>query len=75
MKIDWRRCGLLVATTVGITGCANVGVQPWQRGNLARVEMAWTPDALRGGFRDHVLFSKEGSTGGVDAGGGGCGCN
>jgi len=68
------KCLVSIAVLL-MSGCAQVGVQPWQRGNLARQEMAWTPDALRAGFGDHVLFSKEGSTGGVNAGGGGCGCN
>jgi hypothetical protein len=37
--------------------------------------MAWAPDAHESTFEGHVFFSKEGSTLGGDAGGGGCGCN
>jgi len=37
--------------------------------------MAWAPDPHEAAFEGHVFFSKEGSTLGGDAGGGGCGCN
>lgn len=50
-------------------------VSPWERGILAKPEMAWEPDPLIGQLQDHVYFSKEGSSGGYGAGGGGCGCN
>ena len=30
---------------------------------------------IRDAVDDHIYFSKEGSTGGSDVGGGGCGCN
>ncbi len=54
-------------------GCAEV--QPWERGELARTEMAWDPDPMKASLRDHIYFSKEGSSGGASSGGGGCGCN
>ena len=50
-------------------------VNPWERGILAKPEMAWEPDVLQGQLQEHVYFSKEGSSGGYGAGGGGCGCN
>ena len=50
-------------------------VQPWQKGNLAKPEMAFDPDALETRFADHTYFSKEGASGGASVGGGGCGCN
>lgn len=56
-----------------VSGCA--GVKPWQREHLARPEMAWDPDAGLSGYRDHLYFSKEGSSGAAGAGSGGCGCN
>jgi|TARA_B110000971_G_scaffold126998_1_gene129914 hypothetical protein len=50
-------------------------VRPWERGLLAREEMAWRTNALEGALNDHIFFSKEASSGGSNAAGGGCGCN
>lgn len=72
---------LFACTAVGLllislgSGCAIQKVQPWERGDLARPEMAWEPDPLNAAYRSHVYFSKEASSGGATAGGGGCGCN
>ena len=54
---------------------ACTAVSPWERGILAKPEMAWEPDVLQGQLQEHVYFSKEGSNGGYGAAGGGCGCN
>ncbi|MSR17405.1 MAG: DUF4266 domain-containing protein [Methylococcaceae bacterium] len=56
---------------IGLTACSEV--LPRQRGNLALPQMAFTPDALEFGLRQHTAFSKEAASGGY--GGGGCGCN
>ena len=64
---------LIIVAAFEIMGCSTV--QPWERGILARPEMAWEHDSLRGQLAEHVYFSKEGSSGGYGAGGGGCGCN
>ncbi len=63
----------LCISALQISGCT--AVKPWERGILAKPEMAWEPDSLMGGLQEHVYFSKEGSSGGYGAGGGGCGCN
>ena len=63
----------LYATVLFSMGCTTV--QPWERGNLARSEMSWDPDALHTSFNNHVYFSKEASSGGKSTSGGGCGCN
>lgn len=60
-------CSLLLAS------CADV--RAWERGYLARQEMAWDSDALESSLNDHIFFSKEASSGGNSAAGGGCGCN
>jgi hypothetical protein len=65
----------LFAATAALTGCASLGVQPWQRGNLAKPEMALNSDPLSAGVDDHIYFSKEATSGGRDFAGGGCGCN
>jgi len=50
-------------------------VRPWERGLLAKEEMAWRTNALEGALNDHIFFSKEASSGGSSAAAGGCGCN
>ncbi|MBD2858878.1 DUF4266 domain-containing protein [Spongiibacter sp. KMU-158] len=60
---------------LGLQACGITEVKPWERGYLARPEMAWDPDAQTAAQRSHVYFSKETSNGGATAGGGGCGCN
>jgi hypothetical protein len=64
---------LVVAGLLALVGCAPV--QPWQKGNLAKPDMAFDPDVLDARFMDHTYFSKEGASGGAGVGGGGCGCN
>ena len=56
-------------------GCSSLGVEPWQRGTLARPEMALNCDPLSQAFDDHIYFSKEATSGGRSFAGGGCGCN
>ncbi len=64
-------CALVVLTS----GCASLGVQPWERDIHARQEMSLDADPLTNGLDDHIYFSKESSSGGRGFGGGGCGCN
>jgi hypothetical protein len=64
---------LLLAITL-TSGCVST-VQPWERGRLAKLEMQIEPDGMEAAFRRHVYFSKEASSGGYTANGGGCGCN
>jgi Domain of unknown function (DUF4266) len=71
-----KRLLITIAAAVLVTGCQSMGkVQPWQKGNLAKPEMAFDPDMLETRFADHTYFSKEGASGGASVGGGGCGCN
>ncbi|MCS6240900.1 DUF4266 domain-containing protein [Shewanella baltica] len=67
----------LVAVTliIGLSGCSNLGVQPWEKGQLARADMALDSEKLDLALDDHIYFSKEGSSGGRAFAGGGCGCN
>ena len=64
----------LLALMLG-SGCAAKKVEAWERGDLARQEMAWEPDPQLSAYRAHAYFSKEASSGGATVGGGGCGCN
>lgn len=55
--------------------CACETVQPWERGVLARPEMQWQPDPMEISFQAQINSSKEATSGGMGAAGGGCGCN
>lgn len=50
-------------------------VKPWERGSLARDEMQWDSDRMDTAIRQQTQLSKEASSGGTGAAGGGCGCN
>lgn len=66
---------LIVVSTLFLSACSNMGVQPWQRGILAKPEMALDAEPLEIAIDDHIYFSKEASSGGRGFAGGGCGCN
>ena len=65
--------GVLLAALALCTGC--VQVAPYQRGYLARPDMAMeaAPGMVRAMERTYV--AKEAAVGGASVGGGGCGCN
>ena len=66
--------GLLVLlSTLNLTAC--VEVRAWEKGYLAKEEMAWNPDILEDALGKHIFFSKEAASGSSSAAGGGCGCN
>lgn len=64
-----------VMTMLLLSGCASLGVEPWQRDLLARDGMQFDSGDLNSIFSQHFYFSKEGSSGGQGFAGGGCGCN
>jgi hypothetical protein len=66
---------LLLALGVLLPGCATTPVKPWDRDLLAQKKMRFVPLPMENAVDQHIYFSKEGSTGGSDLGGGGCGCN
>jgi hypothetical protein len=73
-----RAAGTLLlgfAAAFGGCGPAAMHVQPWDRDLLAEKKMSFVPAPMVTAVDDHIYFSKEGSTGGLDIGGGGCGCN
>ena len=63
----------LVLLALLCQGC--VQVKPWERGNLARPEMAFSSDALEQKIQDHVYHGKEAAQTMTAGAGGGCGCN
>jgi hypothetical protein len=64
---------LAACTVLAVAGCVNV--QPYERGQLAERSMRMPPRPVDAALDQHIYFSKEGSRGGADGGGGGCGCN
>jgi len=64
---------LLLLATVGGAGC--VQVKPYQREYLSERMMQPGAESTEDRFRQHWQGSREGSTGGFGAAGGGCGCN
>lgn len=66
---------VLIIFLLSTSGCSQWGVKPYQRGILAKPEMALDADALDLALDDHIYFSKEATSGGRSFAGGGCGCN
>lgn len=65
---------LLAFTLLAVlSGCETV--KPWERGTLAKAEMQWQTDVMEETLQSHIQYSKEASSGGSGAAGGGCGCN
>lgn len=75
MMIKTMKIVLLVPLIISATGCANLGVEPWERDLLAKGEMSLNASPIDSALDDHIYFSKEASSGGKGFGGGGCGCN
>ncbi len=63
---------LLLLCSLFLSAC---NVAPWERGNLAKRSMFISPNPAHEALRAHVFESKEASSGGSGAAGGGCGCN
>jgi hypothetical protein len=66
---------LIAFLALALAACATTPPQAWERGHLAKPEMAWDPDPGQAAIRSHTYTSKEQATGGASAGGGGCGCS
>lgn len=66
--ISMALCALL-----GASGC--VRVAPYERETLARRDMEMGGAAALAAGEEHAQAYREGSSGGGDAKGGGCGCN
>jgi len=69
------KLALIVPLITVTSGCASLGVEPWERDLLAKDEMSLTSSPIDSALDDHIYFSKEASSGGKGFGGGGCGCN
>ena len=75
MKRALCTAGILSVIT-SQTSCMQIEtVEAWDRGYLAEDTMQWETDVRSARLKGHVYTSKEASTGGAGAAGGGCGCN
>ncbi|MEQ1560525.1 MAG: DUF4266 domain-containing protein [Methyloglobulus sp.] len=63
---------IILFLTILLTACAPV--QPWERGNLAKPQMALDPYPMQSSLRAHNYGSREAAAGDNAAQGGGCGC-
>jgi len=68
-KIKLYIFSLLVAQL--LSGCS---VAPWERGTLAKPQMALDSHPNQTEFRGHAYGSREAATGSSVGAGGGCGC-
>lgn len=78
MNAPRTRLGTFAALAIlasTLAGCALPPVQPWEKGELARIDMLLQGDGLEMRFNEHIYASKEAASGGSAVGGGGCGCN
>lgn len=62
----------LFILSIALSGCS--AVAPWERGNLAKPQMALDPTPLQSALRNHIYGSREAAIGVDSASGGGCGC-
>jgi len=55
-----------------LAGCASVPA--WERGNLAKPQMAFDLNPAESALRAHAYSSREAAANGTAGAGGGCGC-
>ncbi len=63
---------LVLLAGVCATGCATV--RPWERAQLSKSPMQFSPDPGLTSYAGHWQESREGAAGGLGLQGGGCGC-
>lgn len=74
--MTFNRESLLLCVLSLMTACmATEPVAPYERGYLAEEGMQWEDNPRNEKLKGHVYTSKEASSGGAGAAGGGCGCN
>lgn len=69
------RTFVLLLAAVLCALCACVSVRPEDKEHLAEPAMTFGDEGMSEQHEHHVLDNREGSTGGGDTRGGGCGCN
>jgi hypothetical protein len=75
-KVGGRRsevAAVVLLLVLCLGGCTTVA--PYQRGYLARDDMAFDPNPGTVRAIEKTYSAKEAASGGASVGGGGCGCN
>ncbi len=72
---ELRRAVTVLCASVLLAGCAGPVPQAWEKGALARPDMALDSGGLEARFGEHIYGSREGASGSGTAGGASCGCN
>jgi hypothetical protein len=72
MKARAFRAIWLLIFSFYLNGC--VSVRPWERGNLAKPQMALDSNPMQNVIRAHTYLSREAAGGSGGTQGGGCGC-
>jgi hypothetical protein len=70
VRLKWL---LLAPVILCLQACEPV--EPWERGNLAKPQMAMDPNPTNSAVRAHTFNAREAAQGGNAGVGGGCGCN
>lgn len=71
-RLERTGAAWLLAMAALLAGCAPV--QPWERGHLAKPQMALEPYPGQAAFGEHIHGGREAASGGSASSGGGCGC-
>lgn len=74
-RLRAARGGLRLACALLTLLAACAGVRPEEKEHLAEPAMTWGDEGLTEAHEQHVLDNREGSVGGGETRGGGCGCN
>ena len=72
MRTNIKKLTVFLFLLTANTGCATLGVEPWERDLLSKKEMSLNSSSIDASLDDHIYFSKEASSGGKGFGGGGC---
>jgi hypothetical protein len=68
-------CMFLLILGAGAAASGCVTINPWERGRLANPDMQFGGAEELAASEAHATEVREASSGGLDASGGGCGCN
>lgn len=72
--ISPNRLSLFVSISLCLMTGACATVEPWERGRLAKPQMAAERSALQSAVRSHTYGSREAGSASGEVSGGGCGC-
>ncbi|MCQ8130185.1 DUF4266 domain-containing protein [Methylomonas rivi] len=72
--IMFKRAVSAVSMALALQCLGGCAVAPWERGTLAKPQMALEPNPLQTELRGHAYGAREAATGSSSGSGGGCGC-